>query len=374
MNQSNFVLKPWLLCTLVVLTGAASTTWGQSLVLQVNVTSGNSALVNPSSSPVTIDAYTLLSTAADGLNPAGWESFNSNGFSLWDEANPSNIHISETSLLGNRVVTNAAAIDLGNPVTPVLPAQLTTFGVVPNLPVQFQYHVASGTTQTGQVVFVGNTLELLVDPSTGQARIVNPTPFNLQMDAYSIVSLAGSLNPSGWQSLDDAGQPGWDEATNSSSKHLSEMNLTGSRSITKEQQGAPIALGNLFGGGAQDLQFTFHAAAGAAPGDYNEDGIVNLADYTVWRDNVGAPAGTLPNDSDGGEIGSAQYLTWKANFGESAGGTFQTYTGVVRYVSLAPLLGTSVAVPEPSAYLIAAMMVGVFGLLRVRKQSNLLEE
>lgn len=53
-------------------------------------------------------------------------------------------------------------------------------------------------------------------------------------------------------------------------------------------------------------------------GDYNDDGRVDLADYTLWRDNLGAPAGTLPNDPVGGAIGTAQYQTWKDNFGASA--------------------------------------------------------
>ncbi len=43
---------------------------------------------------------------------------------------------------------------------------------------------------------------------------------------------------------------------------------------------------------------------------------VNLVDYAVWRDNLGAPAITLHNDIDGGTVGEAQYQTWKDNFGE----------------------------------------------------------
>ncbi|TWT32181.1 hypothetical protein KOR34_39420 [Posidoniimonas corsicana] len=50
-------------------------------------------------------------------------------------------------------------------------------------------------------------------------------------------------------------------------------------------------------------------------GDYNNDGVVDAADYTRWRDNLGQPAGALPNDSDGGPIGPAQYATWRANYG-----------------------------------------------------------
>jgi hypothetical protein len=59
-------------------------------------------------------------------------------------------------------------------------------------------------------------------------------------------------------------------------------------------------------------------AAAGVPGDYNADDIVDAADYVVWRKNVGAPAGTLPNDIDGGTIGPAQFNTWRANFGNSS--------------------------------------------------------
>ncbi|WP_425396745.1 hypothetical protein [Aeoliella sp.] len=57
----------------------------------------------------------------------------------------------------------------------------------------------------------------------------------------------------------------------------------------------------------------------ALPGDFNHDGKVNLADYTVWRNNLGAPAGTLPNDTAGGTIGAAQYDLWRMNLGQSVG-------------------------------------------------------
>ena len=56
-------------------------------------------------------------------------------------------------------------------------------------------------------------------------------------------------------------------------------------------------------------------------GDYNDDGAVNVDDYTTWRNNVGSSAGTLPNDADGGVIGQAQYETWKANFGSTTSGS-----------------------------------------------------
>jgi rhamnogalacturonan endolyase len=70
------------------------------------------------------------------------------------------------------------------------------------------------------------------------------------------------------------------------------------------------------------------------PGDYNGDGLVDAADYTVWRDNLGQPAGSLTNDIDGGTIGQAQFATWKEYFG----------TSQASFGSLA-----AGAVPEPSS-------------------------
>jgi T5SS/PEP-CTERM-associated repeat protein len=68
------------------------------------------------------------------------------------------------------------------------------------------------------------------------------------------------------------------------------------------------------------------------PGDYNDDGAVDAADYTVWRDNLGAPAGTLVNDPNPGAIGAAQYTTWKTNYGNT---------------SASPGAFEAAAVPEP---------------------------
>ena len=49
-------------------------------------------------------------------------------------------------------------------------------------------------------------------------------------------------------------------------------------------------------------------------GDYNGDGAVNTADYTVWRDNLGASM-ALPNEGDSpGIVDAADYAVWKTNF------------------------------------------------------------
>ena len=91
------------------------------------------------------------------------------------------------------------------------------------------------------------------------------------------------------------------------------------------------------------------SVAAALPGDYNADGVVNTSDYTVWRDNLGAPAGTLVNDTVGGAIGLAQYNLWKSNFGQLAASGAAVITN-----------GT---VPEPTTRL---LLLAAIGVLRFR--------
>jgi autotransporter-associated beta strand protein len=53
-------------------------------------------------------------------------------------------------------------------------------------------------------------------------------------------------------------------------------------------------------------------------GDYNQDGVVNTADYVVWRSSIGLA--TLPNRDPGnsGKVEQADYATWRAKFGNSS--------------------------------------------------------
>jgi hypothetical protein len=67
------------------------------------------------------------------------------------------------------------------------------------------------------------------------------------------------------------------------------------------------------------------------PGDFNDDGHVNLADYTVWRDNLGGDEtlGVLSGNGDGGLVTGDDYQLWKTHFGTGSGGPLQSSTQVV---------------------------------------------
>ena len=84
-------------------------------------------------------------------------------------------------------------------------------------------------------------------------------------------------------------------------------------------------------------------------GDYNGNGIVDAADYTIWRDTLGSMTNLRANgDNTGtsaGVIDQADYNIWKSNFGATAG----SGAGAAKS-----------AVPEPAS--LWSFIIGVFTL------------
>ena len=89
-------------------------------------------------------------------------------------------------------------------------------------------------------------------------------------------------------------------------------------------------------------------------GDYNRDGVVNAADYTVWRDTLRSTTDLRANgDNTGasaGKIDLADYSIWKSNFGNHSG------SGA----------SANVAVPEPTT-LVLLMFAAASWCLRRRR-------
>lgn len=64
--------------------------------------------------------------------------------------------------------------------------------------------------------------------------------------------------------------------------------------------------------------FTLVAAAASLPGDYSRNGVVDAADYTLWRDSLGQTTGSLAADGDGSGVIDAGDLTfWQAQMSAS---------------------------------------------------------
>jgi hypothetical protein len=54
-------------------------------------------------------------------------------------------------------------------------------------------------------------------------------------------------------------------------------------------------------------------------GDYNGDGVVDVADYTVWRDTLGSTTQLAADGDRSGTIDTPDYTLWAGNYGASRG-------------------------------------------------------
>ncbi len=88
------------------------------------------------------------------------------------------------------------------------------------------------------------------------------------------------------------------------------------------------------------------------PGDFNNDGVVNLADYSTWRDNLGAAdESLLAGNGDGlNGVDQGDYDLWKSNFGATAASL-----EVASMLRLGP--NGSSAVPEPNNCVLVTSLV-----------------
>jgi hypothetical protein len=98
------------------------------------------------------------------------------------------------------------------------------------------------------------------------------------------------------------------------------------------------------------------------PGDYNGDLVVDAADYTVWRDNLGDPTeADIQNNGDGGGVTDSDYGWWKQHFGDLAGSGASIPQSAIRNPQLA-------VVPEPTTA--GLVMVSLAALLPRRRRAT----
>jgi hypothetical protein len=80
------------------------------------------------------------------------------------------------------------------------------------------------------------------------------------------------------------------------------------------------------------------------PGDFNRDGLVDAADFTLWRDSLGETGDLAADANEDDLVDTDDYVLWKSNFGRSeASGT-----------------GALAKVPEPST--LALVLLAACGL------------
>ena len=206
-----------------------------------------------------------------------------------------------------------------------------------------------------------------VNTTTGNVTLFGDSLFDFDITGYSLTSTLGQLIPTNLTSLESQGIGdaamtaddgiGFEVLGTPSATSIAEGQLT---TFTTFDNATNLSLGNIFDTNTleadRDLAITLSTVAGeelsavieyvasvSVEGDYNGDGVVDIADYTVWRNNLGAAnESALNNNGDGGGVTVSDYTYWKERFGNSAGSA---------------VASEAVAVPEPSTMLL--LLIGL---------------
>ncbi|MEX2169585.1 MAG: autotransporter-associated beta strand repeat-containing protein [Pirellulales bacterium] len=214
--------------------------------------------------------------------------------------------INAGTLLVDGSITSATTVNAGATLggSGTIAANVTNNGIVAPGNSPGTLHITGNYTQNA-----GGTLKIEIESPDGFDRLA--VTGNMALGGTLEISLIDGFMPTADQSFDI----------------LSWGSLAGAFSsvIVPTQEGVVWDTSQLSTG-------VISVAVTGLPGDYNQDGIVNAADYTVWRDTGGTQTG---------------YETWRANFGATLG----TGSGATAGLSSS----ADAAVPEPAPLVLLAL-------------------
>jgi len=365
------------------------------LVLNVNRTTGELRITNPLGGNIGIDGYQVTSNRGSMLASYSGLGSSTPGAGVWIKGNNSAtglFEIKEPDM--TPPIDNNDAYNLTSVPSVSLGAGFSRTGVAADISnfgqhgedLVFSYTSPDGGIIRGQIVYENgtrfeNNLVLRVNPNNGLATLKNDSLETLVFDGFDITSTNAALSIAGFTQV--TGGTGTWLTDAEGSTGLSQVNFTGARTLTPGQE---ISIGDISSSNfttdaaknglsmnfilAEGLEFTVPTT------DYNGNGVVDAADYTVWRDNLGATGvGQAQGDGDGdGSITQTDYDLWKSQFGLTGVAapetTFRAGT-VVFDATLGSGGGAlAMAVPEPGAGLLLIAGFGSLLFKRRRKQCN----
>ncbi|WP_145247347.1 hypothetical protein [Aeoliella mucimassa] len=337
----------------------------ETLRLRVNPENGELSIISGTAGGVSINGYQITSNA-EWLDPSAGAWTPLPTASGWNQANVSSSQLAQLkSSAGGLTVSQSAEVSLGTPYQGEINS--LPFGTRPGNDLTFTYNTTDGETLQGIVELESdfyNNLVLTIDPDDGMAELRNDSRYTVPFDSYQLTSVAGALNAAGWDELGSAWQVA-NQTLVDAGTQLAEVNPDSRRVLGPGQR---LLLGTIFPDVAtidptadlallvanSDRDAAIRVANAVIrvgdveplidqPGDFNGDGIVNLGDYTLWRDNLGTANEDVINNAGNGNnvVDAGDYEIWKSNFGATAG-------------AVQGVIGNSV-VPEPQAMALLAL-------------------
>ncbi|MCC7476468.1 MAG: SUMF1/EgtB/PvdO family nonheme iron enzyme [Pirellulales bacterium] len=257
-----------------------------------------------------------------------------------------------TILGGTPIPTNADSISRNAAATWFLPSENQWYKAAYYNAASssyYDYPTSSDTAPNNNLpsADTGNSANFLIDVNTTTGDPGYPlTPAG----AYTL-----SLSPYG--TLDQGGNVGeWNEvlvSANTRGRRGGDWTTTDSSLASFTRDSATAFVENNKTG----FRLATLAAAVGVPGDYNSNGVVDAADYIVWRKNLGTSF-QLPNEVTGttpGSVTTEDYNAWRERFGNTSGSAAATG------------LATGTAVPEP--VMGCALLIGLLLCIAMARSS-----
>jgi probable HAF family extracellular repeat protein len=258
----------------------------------------------------------------------------------------------DNTATGEVVISGGAAVTFYDDVVQNGTLRVSSVGSTTSVAVFLgDFTGAGGTTGGGDIFFEGD-----LRPGNSPATVTLDNNVALGSGASLQIELGG-LNPgseydqffvTGDLSLDGLLEvsilPGFTPAAGQSFDILDWGSLSGTFAAIN----LPTLAGLSWNTSQLYMTGVLSVAAAGLLGDYNGNGTIDAADYTVWRDALTAGATSLLNDSTPGTVEESDFLYWRTHFGESLG-------------SGAGGVSAAAAVPEPNT-LVLLVLGGLLGL------------
>ena len=286
------------------------TTVQNQLVLEIDRDTDIATIRNLSPGSITIDGFAIQS-ALGGIDSSSFTSLGA-GWTVSPTGTSTIVsQLNESSSLTLGPGNSAAVGAIHDPLAPSFNIELEDYA--------FTYTGPAGAIDAA-VQYVGtkvhNTVVLKVNPTTGEAAVINESVFGQDLEAFTITSASGSLDSAGAT----AATGDWTVAGSSDSSRITQLQEDGT---TLFNNTSLFDIGTIFtGGGTQDLVFEFLLAGTTTltqgvvvygdivaplPGDFNTDGQVDGDDLTDttegWQDRFGS------------DLFGSDFLTWQRNLG-----------------------------------------------------------
>ena len=231
-------------------------------------------------------------------------------------------------------------------------------------------------------------IRVQIFPFTGEVRFQNRNSEPFAFLSYSIASASGALQGGGgaWQSI--AGV--YDASGNGFIAPTNQWNITSNTAtLMSEASGSAVAgalpplrsvsLGNIWNPAQvdpPDLVITINQPGGfqasvdlrrAIDGDYDENRTVGANDYAQWKFAYGSHADSVffffADGNIDGVVDAADYTVWRNNLGKSLNPT--PGSG-----GLSSAANSAVAIPEPSLASLAVIACACFVGCRAKRQAR----